>query len=89
MLQLTLPNWIPNPHAMFFYLLQHLSNTYLPPQYTVFKKSHSTSLHTPPNLSEVLKMLILPTDVHQEFLYTTCNKRKRYVYIKHVHVHVK
>ena len=54
---------------MFFYLFQHLSNTHLPPQYTVFKKSHFTSLHTPPNLSEVLKMLILPTDVHQEFLF--------------------
>ena len=74
---LTLPNWVPNPHSMFFYLLQQLSSTFLPPQYTVFEKSDSTCLHTPPDLSEALKNVNLPTSVQQDFLFLYIRPVKR------------
>ena len=55
-LSIPVPEWVSNPHALFFYVLQQFSSVFIKPQYTSnVKEEEYSKLHVPPPVEKVLE----------------------------------
>ena len=70
-ISLLVPSWVLNPHALFFYMLQQLNQTFIKPQYTSSGKGERKwqSIVVLPELAEVLKAALLPERVQDDHLF--------------------
>ena len=86
-LSLILPDWIPNPHALFFYILQQLSSFFIKPQYTA-KDGKWSRFEVPPVVEKVLNQAGLPGSIQQDllFLYIRPVTRGRGIYVVCIYV---